>query len=134
MRSTKFKECNIGFYFVYWKYFNKLYFKQNFATWFLLQAKTILIHLILHNSYAFRNDMHCGVFLKSAFYGLMRHFCYAFLHSIFADSIGSVSTMLQKFCKKYPQNQTHFFSWNEIKIRKFSLILRRSPRYIVTTE
>ena len=53
--------------------------------------------------------MHCGVFLKSAFYGLMRHFCYAFLHSIFSDSIESVSTNLQEFYKNYPINQTLFF-------------------------
>ena len=60
-------------------YFNK--FERQmflFTKLFIFQAKTNLIHFILHNRYAFRNDMHCGVFLKSAFYGLMRHFCYAF--------------------------------------------------------
>ena len=122
MRSTKFKECNIGFYFVYWKHFNKLYFKQNFATWFLLQAKTILIHLILHNRYAFRNDMHCGVFLKSAFYGLMRHFCYAFSSFYFCRYWICVYNSAKILQKLFHKPDTIFLSWKEIKIRKFSLI------------
>ena len=67
--------------------------------------------------------MHCGVFLKSAFYGLMRHFCYAFLHSIFADSIGSVSIMLQKFCKKIsPEPDTIFFHEMKSKLGNFHLL------------
>ena len=100
-----------------------MYFKQNFATWFLLQAKTILIHLILQplclqEWYALRRIFEvCLLWFNETFLLCFSSFYFFRFHWI---CVYKSARILQKLSYK---PDTIFLSWKEIKIRNLRFIM-----------